>query len=205
VAGVVLAAGTSSRLGAPKQLLELEGKPLLQHVVDVIAASGLDETVIVLGHAAEEVADRISLPPRARVVVNADYARGMASSLAAGVDAVDPDSDAAVVVLGDQPRLTRAHVRRAVQAFARGQAPIVRALFGDVPGHPIVVARSHWHLLRAATGDKGARDVLASHADVVDHIDLGAPLDDVDTWEDYESLRAPVRAEKSSGAEPPRL
>jgi CTP:molybdopterin cytidylyltransferase MocA len=65
------------------------------------------------------------------------------------------------------------------------------------------VARSHWHLLRAATGDKGARDVLASHADVVDHIDLGAPLDDVDTWEDYESLRARVPAEKRSRAEPP--
>jgi molybdenum cofactor cytidylyltransferase len=177
-------------------MLDLEGKPLLQHVIDALASSGLDEIAIVLGHAAEEVGARISLPPRARIVVNDDYERGMSSSLAAGVDAVDPRSDAVIVVLGDQPRLRRDHVRRAVEAFARARAPIVRALYGDVPGHPIVVARSHWHLLRAASGDKGARDILASHPDVVHHVDLGAPLHDVDTWEDYRALSDPVPREE---------
>ena len=80
IAGVVLAAGTSSRLGRPKQLLPLQGKPLTQHVIDATIAAGLDEVVVVLGHAAEEVEAGLELPPPARAVVNPDYEAGQSSS-----------------------------------------------------------------------------------------------------------------------------
>src|SRR5918997_5983315 len=103
ISAVVLAAGASTRLGRPKQLLELDGKPLLQHVVDALDGAGLDEVVVVLGHEAERIRAAVVLPARGRVVVNRAHRSGQASSLRAGLDAVDAASEAAVVVLGDQP------------------------------------------------------------------------------------------------------
>jgi molybdenum cofactor cytidylyltransferase len=187
----VLAAGFSSRLGQPKQLLELDGKPLLQHVVDAVTSARPSETIVVLGHEAGAIADAIALPSGARAIVNPDHARGQSTSLLAGLAAVESTSvDAAVIVLGDQPRLTPDLVERAVDAFAGSDAAVVRSVYGGVPGHPVVIARSRWAELRALTGDSGARDVLDALGPVLD-IEMGSPLADVDTWEDYERIRRP--------------
>jgi molybdenum cofactor cytidylyltransferase len=189
ISGVVLAAGTSSRLGRPKQLLELEGRPLLQHVVDAAAASGLDEVVVVLGHESERIASALTLPPRTRVVVNRDYEDGQSTSLRAGLSSVDARADAAAILLGDQPRLTPAAIRKAVDAFRASEAPIMRALWRGTPGHPVVLARSEWESIRKLSGDRGARDLVAASASV-DVIEMSEPpVEDVDTWEQYESLR----------------
>lgn len=190
ISGIVLAAGESTRLGRPKQLLDLDGKPLLQHVVDAVGAVGLDEVVIVLGHEAESVRAALALGPAARTVVNPLYRSGQASSLVAGLDAVDPRAEAAVIVLGDQPRMSAEIVRRVVAEWRRSDAPVVRSFYGGVPGHPVVVGRAQWPVLRAARGDAGARAVLEAASVPVNELDLGEePLDDVDTWEQYERLR----------------
>jgi molybdenum cofactor cytidylyltransferase len=189
ISGVVLAAGTSSRLGRPKQLLELEGRPLLQHVVDTAAASGLDEVVVVLGHDSKRIASTLELPPGTRVVVNHDYEAGQSTSLRAGLDSVDPRSDAAAILLGDQPRLTPSAIRKALDAFRASEAPIMRALWQGQPGHPVVLARSEWGSVKKLKGDKGARDLVAASARV-EVIEMGEPpVEDVDTWEQYERLR----------------
>jgi molybdenum cofactor cytidylyltransferase len=189
ISGVVLAAGTSSRLGRPKQLLELEGRPLLQHVVDAAVGSGLDEVVVVLGHESERIASALELPASARVVVNEDYESGQSSSLRAALDSVHPGAEATAILLGDQPGLTSAAIRKVLDAFRESDAPILRALWQGTPGHPVILARSEWASIRRLEGDKGARDLVAAsaRAEVIEMDE--PPVADVDTWDQYEKLR----------------
>jgi molybdenum cofactor cytidylyltransferase len=191
ISGIVLAAGTSSRLGRPKQLLELDGRPLLQHVIDALVAAELDEVVVVLGHEADAIRGALVLAPAVRTVFNPRYSSGQASSLTAGLDAVDPLAEAAVVVLGDQPRISPDLIRAAVAEWRTADAPVLRTYFGEVPGHPVVAARSAWPVLRDASGDEGARRVEDPAFVQAARLQAGAePIADVDTVEDYERLRS---------------
>jgi molybdenum cofactor cytidylyltransferase len=189
ISGIILAAGTSSRLGKPKQLLELDGRPLLQHVIDVVVDAGLDEVVIVLGHEAERIEKVLRLPAEARTVFNGDYAEGQSTSLRTGLAAVAPESEACVVVLGDQPSLPAESIRKVLEGFKDEAAPIVRAMWEGKPGHPVVFERSEWDELAGITGDLGARDLLADRRDIHE-VEMGRPaVADVDTWEQYERLK----------------
>jgi molybdenum cofactor cytidylyltransferase len=185
----MLAAGTSSRLGQPKQLLEVRGRPLLQHAIDAAAGSELDEVVVVLGHESERIASALALPSGARVVVNDHYESGQSTSLRTGLSSVDPRADAAAILLGDQPGLTSAAIRKVLDAFRDSDAPIVRAVWQGTPGHPVVLARSEWEPVQRLEGDKGARDLVAAsaRAEVIEMEE--PPVEDVDTWEQYERLR----------------
>lgn len=190
ISGIVLAGGTSSRLGRPKQLLVLEGRPVLQHVVDAAAGAGLDEVVVVLGHMADEIAAAISLPPGGRTCLNPRYASGQSTSLAAGLEAADPAADAAVILLGDQPRIGSSVVRAVVDRYREAGARVVRAWYGGRPAHPVLFDRSVWDDLRAVEGDRGARDLLKAHPDWESRLDAGDEVpSDLDTWADYERLK----------------
>lgn len=160
----------------------------MQHAVDAIGASGLDEIVIVLGFEADLIARELKLPPSARIVVNPEYEEGQSTSLRVGLDSVDPCSDAAVILLGDQPRLPAWAIKRAVAAFEATGSTVVRALWEGTPGHPVIVARSRWKAFREVREDMGARDLISSltHEDV----EMGEPpIEDIDTWEQYEKIR----------------
>lgn len=190
VSGIILAAGSSSRLGEPKQLLELDGRPLLQHVIDVASAARLDDIVVVVGHDSQRVRASVTLPANARAVFNPDYPLGQSTSLKRGLDAAHSDAGAAVIILGDQPRLRADTIRRVVEEFEGGDVAIVRARFNGVPGHPVVVARRLWPLLREIDGDRGARDLIAASPENVKDVEVGADApQDVDTWQQYEELR----------------
>ncbi len=189
IAGVVLAAGTSSRLGRPKQLLPLQGKPLTQHVIDATIAAGLDEVVVVLGHAAEEVKAGLELPPQARIVVNPEYEAGQSTSLRTGLGALGPDVKAAVVLLGDQPGIKANVIRSVVDAYRQSGGPVVRASYEGKPGHPVLFDRKLWSELQQVEGDRGARDLLAAHPEWVATVEVkGDPPGDVDDWDDYERV-----------------
>ena len=188
ISGLVLAAGASRRLGFPKQLLELDGKPLLQHVVDASSAARLDEVVVVLGHAAPEIRARLRLPASARTILNDDHDAGQASSLIAGLKAIDPSAVAAVILLGDQPRVSADLITAVVDAWRDRDAPVVRPYFNGVPGHPVVAARSSWDVLAGASGDEGARSMLEGAGGVVRISLEREPPVDVDTWGDYRRL-----------------
>ncbi|MDZ4278492.1 MAG: nucleotidyltransferase family protein, partial [Dehalococcoidia bacterium] len=138
LAGVILAAGASTRMGQPKQLLAYRGRPLLQRVVDAALASSLDEVVVVLGHRAEEVRAALELPPddRIRLVVNPDYAAGQSTSLRCGLRSASSSATGAAVLLGDQPHVSAALIDRIAQAFRSADRPIVR------PVYPVI--RSFW-------------------------------------------------------------
>lgn len=189
IAGVILAAGASSRLGTPKQLLPLDGRPLLQHVIDVAATVGLEPIVVVLGYRAADVEAALRLPDDARIVDNPDYSEGQSSSLRRGLAALEPDVGAAAILMGDQPRIRPEAIRDAVETYRRTGAPVVRTHYRGRPGHPVVLDRSAWPALMAETKDRGARGVLAAHPEWVVPLDRDEdPPADIDTREDYDRL-----------------
>jgi molybdenum cofactor cytidylyltransferase len=188
ISGVILAAGTSSRLGRPKQLLELGGKPALQHAIDLAASAGLDEVVVVLGHEAPRIRAAVRLPPFGRAVINPHYASGQASSLRAGLEAVDAGAEAAVVLLGDQPGVDPRTIGEVLDAWRAGGGGVARAVYGGTPGHPVIIGREAFDAFASASGDDGGRAVLAGQEVAMVEIDAPAPLD-IDTWEQYEEVR----------------
>jgi molybdenum cofactor cytidylyltransferase len=191
LAGIVLAAGASRRMGRPKQVLPLGGRAVLQHVVDAAAASALAETVVVLGHAADEVRAAVAWPPRCRAVVNGRYADGQSSSLCAGVAALGPETTGAVVLLGDQPDMTAALIDALVSAFRCGSDTALRPVFVTadgtrVLGHPVVIARALWPELMRLEGDEGARGIFTAHPEWLREIPMpGLPPSDLDDASDY--------------------
>jgi xanthine dehydrogenase accessory factor len=196
--GVILAAGASSRMGSPKQLLELEGKPLLQHVIDAATASKLHEVIVVLGASADEIRAGITLPKdgKVRVVVNDRHAKGLSESLRAGLAAAASRSTAVAILLGDQPRVSTDLIDRMLAAHAVAGKPATRPVFGGAgdartPGHPVVLARSLWAALRELKGDDGARAVLAKNPELISEVRiLAAAPADIDTPDDYRHAQA---------------
>jgi molybdenum cofactor cytidylyltransferase len=185
VGGLVLAAGEGSRFGGTKQLAPLGGRPLLSYALAAVAV--LDPRVVVLGHEAEAILAAVSLQG-ARPVVCADWADGQSASLRAGVEALG-DVDAAVVVLGDQPRITAAAVSALVAAAAAAPgAAAARAGYGGKPGHPVLLGRALLARVSELRGDVGFRDLLRGE-DVLE-VEVGALADpvDIDTREELAQL-----------------
>ncbi|MGH2683465.1 MAG: nucleotidyltransferase family protein [Actinomycetota bacterium] len=196
---MILAAGTSSRLGRPKQLLPLGGKPLLQHAIDAASEAGLDEVIVVLGHEADDVAAALRLPKGARTTMNPRYAEGQSTSLAAGLRALGPETGAAVILLGDQPLVSPTAIRAVVAVFEEAGGPVVQASYGGRPGHPVLLDRKIWAEIQQVEGDVGARDILARAPDRVTAVEVGGdPPDDVDTWQAYRRIGG------DDGGRPPR-
>ena len=191
ITGVILAAGGSRRMGRPKQLLPLGRKPLLQHVIDTASASCLDQLVLVLGHAADEVRAALALPvrPPARVVVNREWEVGQSTSLRAGLHASDERAAAVAVLLGDQPGVTGALIDQVAARFLSAGAAAARPVWRDgrVPGHPVFLARAIWPEVERLEGDQGARSLLSAHPDWLVEVPIaGEAPRDLDDWQDYE-------------------
>lgn len=188
VAGLVLGAGGSKRLGRPKQLLPYREGTLLGHVVATARACGFGQTIVAIGGAAEEVRAHVDLAGT-DVVVNDEYGEGCSSSIAAALGAVDPRCELLVLMLGDQPGVTAETV--AALLAGRGDAPLALCAYEDGPGHPIAFARSVFGELADLHGDKGVWRLLDHRADEVARVPVAGPVPlDVDTPEDYEAVLA---------------
>lgn len=186
--GLVLAAGQSSRLGQPKQLLEYRGRTLLDASLDVARACGFDQLLVALGGAGDEVRATVDLEG-CTVVDNVRYTSGCSSSIVAALDEVDDRSQAVVLMLGDQPGVEPsvvAELRRACEADV-GSLGICR--YDDGRGHPFWFARSMFDALRDLHGDKAVWKLLESGRWPVTEVSVpgSVPLD-VDTWDDYRAL-----------------
>lgn len=189
VSGVILAAGASSRMGQPKQLLPLGDDPLLRHVIRAALASNLAEVVVVLGYQAEAIIAAVG-PLGHKIVVNPHYAEGQSTSLRSGLAAIDSASEGVLFLLGDQPEVSVAVINGLIDAFVGRASPIVAPQYRDTRGHPVLFARELFAELTAVSGDVGAREVMAKHRDslrTVSFPETPAPPD-VDTPSAYEAL-----------------
>ena len=196
IAGLVLAAGGSSRYGEPKQLAILNGRPLLEHALETqLAVPVIERTVVVLGCEAERVRGRVNLAG-ADVVIAADWSEGIAASLRAGVEAV-AEADALVITLGDQPLITPAAVRAVLDRLA--DAPAARATFEGAPGHPVAIRSELFGEIAKLRGDSGARDLLEASGVVV--VECGGLADgaDVDRPGDLDAIARTLQAAEVSG------
>jgi len=190
VAALILAAGASSRMGRPKQLLDWKGQPLVRAAADVALEARLDPLLVVVGGAGDEVAHVLAGLPL-RIVANPDYAAGQSTSLRAGIAALGNDADAVVVLLGDQPFVSAAIVEQLVAEWQAGGASIVAPTYAGQRGNPVLFARAIFPELLNIQGDQGARAVLTADRARLRLVafDDPRPLADIDTPEDYERLR----------------
>jgi len=188
VAGLVLGAGGSTRLGQPKQLLPYGDKTLLDHTLGTARACKFDQLVVPIGGAAEEVRERVDLSG-AEVVVNYAYGSGCSSSIAAALGAVDPRCEVLVLMLGDQPGVTPDTVQTLLDG--RGDASLAVCRYDDGRGHPLAFHRSILSSLADLHGDKGVWRLLDERADEVTEVRIPGPVPlDVDTPEDYQAVLA---------------
>jgi molybdenum cofactor cytidylyltransferase len=186
IVGLVLAAGAGTRFGGAKQLADLHGTPLLEHALRAMAAAQLGRVVVVLGASAEEILGQVDLHGAAPVICDR-WEDGQSASLAYGLSTVD-DAEAALVVLGDQPRLSPQAIERVLQARDPGVEAVRASYYGE-PGHPVLLERSLFARLRDVSGDRGARNLLRSvKTREVSCDDLGGG-EDVDTLAQLEALR----------------
>jgi molybdenum cofactor cytidylyltransferase len=188
VAGLVLAAGGSSRLGRPKQLLPFRGATLLDAVLGTARACPFDQRVVALGGSAGEVRAAVDLTGF-DVVVNESFGEGCSSSIAAALEVVDPAGDVLVLMLGDQPGVPPETVRALLGG--RGDAPIAVCAYSDGRGHPFAFARSVFGELSRLHGDKAVWRLLEQRAGDVMEVPMEGPVPrDVDTWKDYDAVLA---------------
>jgi nicotine blue oxidoreductase len=191
VVGVVLAAGSGSRLGTPKAIVELDGERLVDRAVRTLRAGGCDPVIVVLGAADIAV-------PDATVVHNPDWATGMGSSFRVGLAAPPAEAEALIVHLVDQPRIGPEVVARLIAAHAAG-AVVAVATYGGQRRNPVLLARSSWAEASAlAEGkDQGARPFMAAHPEAITPVpcdDLG-DAEDIDTPADLARATALLQTE----------
>ncbi|HWN97759.1 MAG TPA: nucleotidyltransferase family protein [Blastocatellia bacterium] len=189
ISGLVLGAGESSRLGRPKQLLPYKGTTLLGWVVaQAKRARGLDEVVVVLGRAADEIREQLDFGG-AKVVENPIFDDGCASSYRAGIGAVDARCDAIMILLGDQPGVDPQIIDRVAEEWRQGGAQIVLASYRGRKGHPMIFAKPLFDKLVGLHGDKAAWKLVDANPGLVSEAAFDLPFpDDINTTEDFDRL-----------------
>jgi molybdenum cofactor cytidylyltransferase len=187
IAAIVLAGGSATRMGELKQLLPFGGQPMVRRVTEAACAAGLAQVVVVVGAQAEAVAEALSGLP-VDLAVNSAWARGMSTSLRAGLEALRPEIGAALVVLADQPGLTRDLLRALIDRYRASGAPIVAPVHLGQRGNPVLFDRGLFPQLLAVEGDQGGREIIARYQDEMEGVEMDDPavVLDVDTRQDYE-------------------
>jgi molybdenum cofactor cytidylyltransferase len=204
-AAIILAAGSSSRMGGGrhKLLLPLDGRPVLAHVIDATLASQARPIILVLGHQADQVRSQIkpyTTHPDITLVENAGYLQGMSTSMRMGVQMLlsygykkstsSSQVDSALIILGDQPMITSQVIDTLITAYRATGKRIVAPLYSGKRGSPVLFDVSLFPELLQVTGDEGGRTVLEHHRQEVELVEIGDALAnyDVDTWEAYQQV-----------------
>jgi molybdenum cofactor cytidylyltransferase len=180
-------------MGQAKQLLPLGETTMLTRTLENVRTAGLDDIVLVLGASAEAI--RRQLPQSflggLRIVVNHDYGQGMASSLRAGLSALDPKIDAAFIILGDQPFIRPQTLHQIMAGFHRSGAQIVIPSYQGKRGNPVLLSRSVFPEVMALEGDIGCRAIFPNHLGAILKVEVEDPgiLLDIDDQDDYDRLK----------------
>jgi molybdenum cofactor cytidylyltransferase len=189
ISAILLAAGESRRMGKFKQLLRLGDRSFVEHCVDNLLASRVDEVIVVTGHRELEVRRAVGDRP-VRFAHNSGYKSGMASSIKCGVQAVSEDARAFVLALVDQPRIDAQVINRIVETYETARALIVIPTIQGRNGHPILLDVSLKQEILDMDLDQGLRNVVRAHSSQVVRIEAGnnSVLEDCDLPEDYERM-----------------
>lgn len=190
LSAIVLAAGMSTRMGQNKLLLDFKNKPLIAHAVDTLLRSEVDEIIVVLGHEAEKVQEKLR-GKQVKLVRNPDYREGLSTSVRAGVEAVSGQTDGIMVYLADLPLLEPADVNRIVRAFIHAKQvnkSIVIPFFDGQRGNPVLLDSSYREAILGVVGDVGCKGVIKRYPDKVFVVEMESDhvVRDVDNMEEYE-------------------
>lgn len=189
-AAIVLAAGLSRRMGRPKLLLDLHGKPVIRHTVECVIAGGLEPVLVVVGPEHAELGRALD-GLAVRLVVNPTPEAGQASSVRVGIEAVPAEATTALIALGDQPGLSLDVISRLRQAIGAPGKSIAAPRYADGLGNPVLFAAAVFPELLTLSGDRGARSVVEKDPARLVLVDVAAPMpSDLDTPEDYARLNA---------------
>jgi len=205
VAAVITAAGAGTRMqGRIKQLLPWRGKTLIENAIEIATQSEANEILVVLGAHAEEIQKYLAkssngshavessgVGARPAYILNPGWQEGHASSIRAAVDALSPQTDAAIFINADQPLLTATVINKIIQRYRETDASIIASSFAGKRGSPVLFRRVHFAELRALRGEQGGRELIAQYAERVQRVEFDDASwgVDVDTMEEYEKLK----------------
>ena len=189
ICGVILAAGSGSRMGKTKQLLPFGKTTLLGQAIKNAKESALHEIIVVLGHRADKISQTIDFS-KTKIVINKEYSKGQSTSLIKGLENVSSICNAAMFLLGDQPLVSAAIINQLINAFETSDAPIIIPYCNNKRGNPVIIARPLFHRLKSLSADTGARAVFDEFKESILKVQIldNAILIDVDTMDDYKNL-----------------
>lgn len=188
---VILAAGASTRLGKPKQLLQYNGKSLLQHIVSEALKSNAGPVIVVVGANADSISKEID-KTKVHVVMNTAWGEGMASSVRIGLKTLQklsPSTDGVIIMVCDQPHVSDTLIKELINTHKKTNKPIVGSNYGEAIGPPALFHRSLFSELMQLRGDTGARKIMQHHIDEVETVLFSRGKIDIDTKEDYEAFK----------------
>ncbi len=191
IAGLILAAGESSRMGTDKALLTYRGRPFLGTVLRTLRDAGVARVAIVLGHHAEEIQRAVGLKD-AVVVINPDYAQGQTSSLQAGLKVLEStDVQAILLCLVDHPQVSADTIRTLIRSFWKSSCPVVIPTFQNQRGHPVLIGRALFEELLGLSAEAGANTVIREYREATQFVEVQDPgiLLDIDDPETYRRLK----------------
>ena len=187
---IILAAGQSSRLGKPKQLLRYQNKTLLQHAIDTAKLSLIEFVLVVLGSSADTILSETEIS-RVHVVKNDYWQSGMASTIGQGIQAlqtIDATIDAAILMLCDQPFVTPDLLNSLIEKQKETDKPIIASQYGDTIGTPALFHQQFFGELMQLKGDTGAKKIIIQNSDLLATVSFQKGSIDIDTIDDYKAL-----------------
>jgi len=189
IAGVILAAGSASRMGETKQLLLFKGRPILEHVIKNARQSNLYEIIVVLGHDTDKIQQSVDFSGT-KTVTNSEYLKGQSTSIIKGVKTISPICDAAMFLLADQPLIKSNIINNIINAFESSQKSIIIPYYKKTRGNPVIFERALFPDLNLLSGDTGPRVLFNKFKNSIFKVPLHdkAILIDIDTKDDYQKL-----------------
>ena len=193
IAGIILAAGMSKRMGSTKQLIQLNGKYLLEWVVSAAVESDLEKIYLVLGHQSEQILcklSHLSQTPKIKALYNPDFKKGMSSSVRCGLSAAQQGHKNVMFLLGDQPFISPKVINLMLREYKKSDKHICLPVFQGQKGNPVIFGSTFFKLLLSVEGDMGGRQILRDYPEQIFHVPISdqKELVDIDTQEDLRSF-----------------
>ncbi|MEM8889277.1 MAG: nucleotidyltransferase family protein [Bacteroidota bacterium] len=188
ISAIILAAGSSSRLGRAKQLLKYKNKSFIQHLIEKLEKTGISNSIIVLGARYGKIKQHLKeIEFQGKIVENKQWEQGMSTSLIKGIKALDKNTDAALLCLTDQPLIPPGHYQELIASFKKEQK-LISSLYKDSPGVPALIPRKYFEEILQLEGQSGAKYVLRKYQTESILIPCQEAELDVDTEEDYRRI-----------------